>query len=78
MNRIRVRDNDHDHGVAEVFENEEDGTISLVGSSSSVDLGDAEDALLVAKCIEVVAGYRERSDLTEQERERLNEIPLQK
>lgn len=78
MNRIRVRDNDHDHGVAEVFENEEDGTISLVGSSSSVDLGDAEDALLVAKCIEVVAGYADPSDLTEQERERLNEIPLQK
>ena len=78
MNSVRIRSNDHEHGVAEVFENEEDGTISLVGSSSSVDLGDAEDALLVAKCIEVVAGYRDASDLTEQERERLNEIPLQK
>lgn len=73
MTHIQVRGLDHEHGRIDVTK-DEDGTVHLTGSSSGVSLGDSEDALLVAKCIEVVAGYREHSDLTEQERERLNEL----
>lgn len=76
MNTLRIRSDDHGSGLLEVYENVDgdEGTFALVGSSSTVDLGDAEDALLVAKCIEVMAGFKDLSDLSEQEREKLDDL----
>jgi len=52
---------------------DDEGTFVLdTPGDDRIELGDERDALLVAKCIEVAAGDRDRSDLTEQELERLD------
>lgn len=65
------REGDGDREALCVDEND-DGTLVLYGDDGGVTLGDETDALLVAKCIEVASGDRDRSDLTEQELEKLD------
>jgi len=72
--RIRIFNPEHDLGPLWVMWDEDEERVLLDGGRTIYDLGNTEQATLVAKCIEVVAGDGRKEGLTPEERERVEAL----